>query len=288
MSEDASVGALQRGAAARLEAAGIDSAHLDARVLMAFALGRDAGWLIGHRDDPMTGEQKSRFEALVARRAAREPLAYITGEREFWSLPFRVSPATLIPRPDTETLVEAVLAVFPDRDGAARILDLGTGSGCILLALLHERMAAQGVGIDIAPQVLDVARMNAAALGLADRVGFRAGSWFEALAPGEIFDVIVTNPPYITVAEMSELAPEISRHEPPSALAAGADGLDAYRQILAGLAGRLRTGGVFAGEIGHRQGMAVAQLARAHGLEEVRILDDQAGRARVVTGRMGS
>jgi release factor glutamine methyltransferase len=288
MSEDASVGALQRAAAARLEAAGIDSAHLDARVLMAFALGRDAGWLIGHRDDPMTAEEKSRFEALVARRAAREPLAYITGEREFWSLLFRVSPATLIPRPDTETLIEAVLAAFPDREAGIRILDLGTGSGCIVLALLHERPAAQGIGIDIAPQALDIARTNAEALGLAGRVNFRAGSWFDALAPGETFDAVVTNPPYITDAEMSELAPEISGHEPAGALAAGGDGLDAYRKIFSGLTGRLCAGGIFAGEIGHRQGIAAAQLARAHGLEEVRILDDQAGRARVVTGRMGS
>jgi release factor glutamine methyltransferase len=288
MSGDARVGAVQRAAAARLEAAGVDGAHLDARVLMAFALGRDAGWLIGHRDEVLASEEQSHFEALVARRAAREPLAYITGEREFWSLPFRVSPATLIPRPDTETLVEAVLAALPDRDGTARILDLGTGSGCIVLALLHERPAAQGVGIDIAPQALDVAKVNANALGLAGRADFRAGSWFDVLAPDETFDVIVTNPPYITENEMVELAPEISGHEPPGALAAGADGLDAYRQIFAGLAGRLRTGGVFAGEIGHRQGMAAVQLARAHGLEEVRILDDQAGRARVVTGRMGS
>lgn len=288
MSDETSVGALQRAAAARLESVGIDSAHLDARVLMAFALGRDAGWLIGHRDELLSVEAQSRFEALVARRAAREPLAYITGEREFWSLPFRVSPATLIPRPDTETLVEAALAALPDRDGAAHILDLGTGSGCIVLALLHERPAAHGIGIDVAPQALDLARTNAASLGLAGRVDFRAGSWFEALAPGEKFDAIVTNPPYITVAEMSELAPEISGHEPSGALAAGADGLDAYRQIFAGLAGRLRTGGFFAGEIGHLQGSAAAQLARAHGLEEVRILDDRAGRERVVTGRMGS
>jgi release factor glutamine methyltransferase len=281
-----SVGAVMRAAVERLAAAGIDSARLDARVLMGFALGRDAGWLIGHRDDALSAADADRFEGLLARREARAPLAYITGEREFWSLSFRVTPATLIPRPETETLIETVLAAFPNRDAAFRILDLGTGSGCILLALLHERPRASGVGIDTSAAALDVAAANAEALGLSGRCEFRLGSWFSTLADREVFDAVVTNPPYVTSAEMEELPPEVAGHEPEGALAAGGDGLDAYRDILPGLTGRLRPGGFFAGEIGWRQGEAAVALARDHGLEGVEIRADGAGRARVLTASM--
>ncbi len=285
---DVSVGAAMAEAAARLAAAGIETARLDARLLLGHALGRDAGWLIGHRDDILSAAERADFETLVRRREGREPLAYILGTREFWSLLFRVTPATLIPRPETEILVEAVLDAFAASDAVFRIADLGTGTGCVMLSILNERPVATGVGIDLSTEALAVARGNAAALGLGKRAEFRQGSWFAALGADEVFDVIVTNPPYISDAEMAALAPEIANHEPLSALTAGRDGLDAYRRIFPGLAGRLRAGGLFAGEIGHLQGNAAAALAREQGLEKVEILADAAGRPRCVLGRMGN
>jgi len=280
-----SVGALLQAAAARLSDAGIDTARLDARVLMTHALGVDAGWLIGHRDDVLEDAGAAAFEALVARRQAREPLAYITGEREFWSLAFKVSPATLIPRPDTETLVDAVLArVDPQADGL-RVLDLGTGSGCLLLAILSECPGAEGIGVDVSEAAMEVAAENARRLGFDGRATFRCGSWFEPLPADMRFDVIVANPPYITTDEMAGLQPEIADFEPWSALEAGADGLDAYREILSGVTARLRPGGLFAGEIGETQGPAAAALAQAEGLLDVAVVDDMAGRARCILGR---
>ncbi len=280
-----SVGALLSDAARRLGDAGVESPRLDARVLLGFALGRDAGWLIGHRDDVPPDAACRQFETLIRRRAAREPVAYILGVREFWSLSFRVTPATLIPRPETETLVEAVLAAYPDTDAPLRILDLGTGSGCILLALLHERPAASGTGVDVNADAVLVAAENARSLGLAARAEFRRGDWFGPLVRDEMFDVVVTNPPYVSAEEMAALAPEIADHEPEAALFAGDDGLDAYREIFSGLPGWLRPGGLFAGEIGHRQGVAAAELARAQGFGAVEIRPDGAGLPRLLVGR---
>jgi release factor glutamine methyltransferase len=284
----ATVGALLAAAATRLADAGVDSARLDARLLMAAALDVDQGWLIGHRDDALDAARADAFEALVARRAAREPLAHIVGEREFWSLAFKVTPATLIPRPETETLVETVLARIDEQADDLRILDLGTGSGCLLLAILSECPNARGIGIDLSEAALEVACENAARLGLAARAEFRCGHWFEALDGNSGFDVIVTNPPYVTTAEMAGLQPEIADFEPWSALEAGADGLDAYRDIFAGVARQLRPGGVFAGEIGHAQGEAAADLARRSGLTAVAVIADLAGRARCITGTSAS
>jgi release factor glutamine methyltransferase len=279
-----SVGFLIDAAAKAFTDAGIDTPRLDARLLVAHGLGRDPGWLIGHPEAMPAPDQARDIEALVSRRAAREPLAYITGEKEFWSLPFMVTPATLIPRPDSETLVETVLERVPDRGRALRVLDLGTGSGCLLLALLHELPGAAGVGIDRSAEALEVAMENARALGFAARARFMQGHWLEPLSGEAPFDVVVTNPPYVSDAEMAALAPEILGFEPETALRAGADGLDDYREILVGLAGRLAPGGLFCGEIGERQGAAAAELARQAGLECVHIQADAAGRARCIYG----
>ena len=279
-----SVGFLVDAAAKTFTDAGIDTPRLDARLLVAYGLGRDPGWLIGHPEAIPSPEEARRIEALISRRAAREPLAYITGEKEFWSLSFKVTPATLIPRPDSETLVEKVLDRIQNRQAALRLLDLGTGSGCLLLALSHELPNARGVGIDRSADALTVARENGQALGLGERVRFLLGNWFAPLSGAAPFDIVIANPPYVSDAEMVTLEPEILGFEPETALRAGADGLDDYREILAGLLDWLAPGGLFCGEIGERQGAAAAELARQAGLSGVGVEADGAGRARCICG----
>ncbi len=241
-------------AAATLRAAGIENPEKEARRLAAFAAGTDAAGLLG-RDEI----DAAALAALTARRAAHEPLAYITGRREFWGLDFAVSPATLIPRPDSETLIELAIAHKP----ALRILDLGTGTGCLLLALLHEWPAATGIGVDLAPAAAALAARNAAALGLADRACFIAGRWAAALASG--FDLVISNPPYIESGDLQHLMPEVAGHEPAAALDGGADGLAAYRAIIAALPGLLTPEGAAILELGAGQAAAVTALAAAAG-----------------------
>ncbi|MBT6093540.1 MAG: peptide chain release factor N(5)-glutamine methyltransferase, partial [Rhodospirillaceae bacterium] len=189
-----SVGFMQDAAARVFADAGIDTPRLDARLIMAHGLQRDTGWLIGYPEAELTTAQSSHLEALISRRAAREPLAYILGRKEFWSLEFKVSSATLIPRPDSETLVEAVLQRFADRDAAPRVLDLGTGSGCLLLSILHELPRAVGIGVDRSAGALRVAEDNAERLGLAPRCRFFEGNWFSALDNSGVdpFDIVLT------------------------------------------------------------------------------------------------
>jgi release factor glutamine methyltransferase len=236
--------------AARLVAAGIEDARREARILLAAALGVDAAGLLALDDvDP------TRFETMVGRRQAREPLAYITGRREFFGLMFEVSPATLIPRPDSETIVEAALAL----PSPARVLDLGTGTGCLLLAVLHNRQGALGVGVDLAPEAAALAARNAAALGLDDRAMFLAGDWADALSGS--FDLILSNPPYISGAAIAGLMPEVARYEPGRALDGGADGLAAYQRIIARLPDLLAPGGAAVLELGAGQAASLATLA---------------------------
>ena len=241
--------------AARLTQAGIEEPRREARLLLAAAEGISAARLL--LLDEVAPE---RFEPLVARRAAREPLAYILGRKEFWGLTFAVSPATLIPRPDTETLVEAVLAlgITP-----ARVLDLGTGTGCLLLALLSEFPAAFGVGVDISPAAAALAADNARSLGLADRAAFCAGNWAAAL--GGMFDLVVSNPPYIPGADIAGLMPEVAAFEPASALHGGADGLEAYRLLMAALPRLLTANGAAVLELGVGQAPDVTALAAQAG-----------------------
>jgi release factor glutamine methyltransferase len=247
-----------RAGAARLEAAGIENARREARRILAHALGMQPAELLFQPQAPVPTDA---FDALLARRAAREPLALITGHQEFWSLDFAVSPDTLVPRPDSETLIEAALAAFPARDGVGRVLDLGTGTGCLLLAALHEFPVAFGIGVDRIPVAAALARRNAAALGLAGRTAFLCGDWASALAGR--FDLVLCNPPYIPAAEIASLMPEVALHEPGSALSGGADGLDAYRAVIATLPGLLAPDGAAILELGQGQAPAVAALAGA-------------------------
>ena len=234
-----------------------ETPRLDARLLLAHALGLTRNDLIR---DPARGIDDGAYRTLLARRLAREPLALIVGRREFWSLEFQVSPATLVPRPDSETLIDAALAVFAGKPAPAKVLDLGTGTGCLLLALLTEFPSAFGVGLDRSPAAAALAKTNAATLGLAGRSAFLAGDWTAPLAGR--FDLIVSNPPYIPSADIPLLMPEVADHEPRSALDGGADGYDAYRAIIADLNNCLTPAGVAVLELGQGQAISVTDIAR--------------------------
>lgn len=272
---NATVGAALDGAARRLAAAGIDSPRLDARVLLGHVLGVDPGTLALRRDDALAADAAERFAAVVARRAAHEPAAYIVGHREFWSLDFAVTPDVLIPRPDSETLVAAALECFPARDGALSVLDLGTGSGCLLLAVLHERPRAHGVGVDASPGAVAVAAANAARLGLAGRARFVTRNW-AGYRDGP-FDLVLANPPYIPAGDVAALAPEVRAHEPLAALAAGADGLDAYRSLAGILPALLAAAGRAVVEVGAGQAESAEACLCAGGLRALARRRDLAG-----------
>jgi release factor glutamine methyltransferase len=239
----------------RLKAAGIEEPRREARLILAAALGTSAAGLLA-RDEV----DRSVYLPLLTRREVREPLAYITGHREFWGLDFAVSPATLIPRPDSETLVEAVL------DSGLRpqaVLDLGTGTGCLLLAVLHEFPLAFGVGVDITPEAAALARENAQKLGFASRTAFMAGNWADALT-GK-FDLILSNPPYIESADIPRLMPEVADYEPLTALDGGADGLGAYARIISTLPRILHENGIAVLELGLGQAKFIRELAAQAG-----------------------
>lgn len=253
----------------RLAAAGVPSPGLDARLLVASALGVRPVDLLSDPRMPVPEAAASRLSPMVARRIGREPVARILGQREFWSLPFKVTPATLDPRPDSETLVDAVLRDTDDRNAPLRLLDIGAGSGCLLLALLHELPRVSGVGVDVEPHAVATARDNAADLGLSGRVRFAVADWRDAGFAAELgtdFDRIVANPPYIPDDEIAGLDPEVSRHDPWMALAGGADGLDAYRQLGPHMAGLTAPGGRVYMEIGAGQRRRVAAILGKHGV----------------------
>ncbi|MGE5537621.1 MAG: peptide chain release factor N(5)-glutamine methyltransferase [Gemmatimonas sp.] len=267
---------------------GIDEPRAEARRLVALATGLRTEEVLARRDEPLAAAAERRLDDVVARRAAHEPFAYIAGEREFWSLPLRVSPGTLIPRPDTETVVEAALAwLRAQRIEAPRILDIGTGTGCIVLALLSELPRATAVAVDISDEAVAVAHDNARALGLESRVMVRRGSWTEGIS--ESFDLIVSNPPYIRDADAASLPRDVVGYEPHAALFGGADGLDSYRAIAAGAAPLLKRGGALVVEVGAGQADDVATLFRGAGLDIVGVRSDLAGIARcVVATRSGN
>lgn len=269
-----------------LAAAGVEDARRDARLLLAAAIGCDASALVIEPGRMVDGRSAERFARFVERRQAREPVSRILGRREFWSLRFRLAPATLDPRPDSETLIEAALATIPDRAAALRLLDLGTGTGCLLLALLAELPNAAGLGVDIEPAAVAAARENAASLGLAGRASFRVGDWTAGIE--ESFDVIVANPPYVPDPEIDRLAPEVARWEPRRALAGGADGLDAYRALAPRILDRLAPEGVAVLEFGAGQDRDVAAILAAAGLEIRGVRHDLGGVLRCAVAVRGS
>jgi release factor glutamine methyltransferase len=265
------------GAVARLTVAGVADPARDARLLLAEAVGVPADRLNLYMDQGLDAAEQARFETLVAARAARQPVAQILGRRMFWGRWFKVTRDVLDPRPETETLIAAALeARF------ARVLDLGTGSGAIVLSLLAERLGASGVGVDLSPAALAVAQENARALGVADRVALQPGNWCAGLEGP--FDLIVSNPPYIAADEMPGLAPETRDWEPALALTPGGDGLDAYRAIAAQAGQVAGPGARILLEIGPTQAAAVTGLLAARGWVDLRVVPDLDGRDRVVAG----
>jgi release factor glutamine methyltransferase len=273
--EGITVGDALADAIPALAAACIDEPRREARLLLSVVLGVDAAAIIGNPDRLLQAEERARFATLVVRRAAHEPAARLFGRRQFWSLDFALSAETLVPRPDSETVVEAVLAHLGDRGAPLRLLDLGTGSGCLLLALLSELPAASGIGIDIAPNAALTARRNAVALGLGNRSDFIAGSWGTALAGR--FDIVVANPPYIPSSAIAGLAPEVGRHDPHRALDGGCDGLTAYRALAPEAMCLVREGGLAAFELGVGQAQPVAAIMQGAGLAIVEIRRDLKG-----------
>jgi release factor glutamine methyltransferase len=298
-SHDASPPGAQRGAAERshdnwtvlslltwttdhFASKGIESARLDAECLLAHALGTQRLQLYLDFDKPVNEAERARFRDLVKRRVGdRVPVAHLLGSKEFWSLAFEVGPDVLTPRPETETLVQAGL----DRlgPGPATVLDVGTGSGCVALAIASERAEARITASDVSQAALAVAARNAAALGLEERVTFVRGSLFEPVAQGR-FDLVVSNPPYVAETLRPSLAPELA-HEPPEALFSGPDGLDTLRELVGAVPARLASGGAFAVELSPEQAETVAGWCREAGLLDVTLHCDLAGRPRVVAAR---
>lgn len=264
-----------QNAARNLAAAEVESPALDARLLLQHAIGCTHEELVRDDDRALTSDEMTRYEALISRRAAREPLSHIIGRRAFWKDEFIVSADVLDPRPDSECLIEALLARRPDRMMPLKILDFGTGSGCLLLSLLREYPIATGLGIDISPAALNIASGNAEALGLANRAEFRLGSWGETLQTR--YDMIVSNPPYIAEHECLTLAPEVKDFEPLLALSGGADGLACYQLLLPHMARCLKPGGIAAVELGAGQDQAVAAITHRAGLNVSAVIADLAG-----------
>lgn len=270
------------GAKDRLKAAGVDSPVIDARLLVEAACGARRVELVTDPYRPVTDDQAAALEALLVRRERREPVSRILGAKGFWKIMLRVTPDVLTPRPDTETILDVVLKVH-DEHSRFRVLDLGVGSGAILLAILAERQGAVGLGIDVSDEALAVARDNAASLGLENRAALLRSDW-TALLQEEEFDVVVSNPPYIPTAVIPTLEPEVKDHEPHLALDGGEDGLDHYRLLAPEILRVLKPGGLFAVEIGYDQSEQVQALFRAAGAEEVQTSKDLGMNDRVVTG----
>lgn len=285
MAENASYDALLRDTAVALTAAGIDNVRFEARLLLSRAAGLTIEQLIARGPDAAPAAVATLLRELTARRVRREPMAYILGEREFWGLPFTVSPAVLIPRPDSETVIETVLDLLPDRSRKLRILDLGLGSGCLLLTLLREYPQATGVGIDASEAALAVARANAETLGVASRARLLAADWRQEGWMSSLegpFDLLVSNPPYIESAAVEGLMPEVSAHEPRLALDGGADGLAAYRIIAAAAPRLVAAGGWAVAEGGEGQAADIAALFAAAGFSPRSPRQDLGGVDRVV------
>ncbi len=258
-----------------LSAAGIEGPDRDARVLLAHVMEIDQASLMARMNDPLPQSALYGMDRVVAVRSLHQPVSHITGKRGFWNHEFMVNSDVLDPRPDTETLVAAAL-----EQPFNNVLDLGTGSGAIVLSLLAERPQAMGVATDISAKALDIARRNAGRIGVADRVQFKESDWFENVSGP--FDLVVSNPPYIADSEMQDLAPEVRDWEPHLALTPGGDGLDAYRRIAQGLKAVLAPGGRAFFEIGYRQAVDVREIFTSAGFTQLKVLPDLSGHDRVI------
>ncbi|HEY5204147.1 MAG TPA: peptide chain release factor N(5)-glutamine methyltransferase [Roseiarcus sp.] len=267
----------------RLEAGGIESPVIDARLLVEAASGATRADIIAEPRRPLSRLQTDTLEGYLKRREQREPVSHILGAKGFWKIMLRVTPDVLAPRPDTETILDVVLPLFAENE-AFSVLDLGIGSGAILLAILAERPAARGLGVDASDEALAVARENAANLGLASRAALMHTDWTAGLGDGQ-FDLVVSNPPYIRSADLASLPPEVRDHEPRLALDGGRDGLRAYRALAPQILRVLRPGGWFAVEFGLGQGEAVERLFAKAGARELVVTRDLATHERVLSGR---
>ncbi|MBP0447606.1 peptide chain release factor N(5)-glutamine methyltransferase [Roseomonas sp. SSH11] len=270
-----SVGAFLCQAGQVLRAAAVEAPRLEARLLLAHAMGCRQEDLLRDPRAPVGPEAQQRFRAALSARARHVPMAHLIGSAGFWTLDLLSDPSTLIPRADTETLVELALDTFPDRSSVTRLLDLGTGTGALLLACLAEFPGAFGVGVDRNPRAAALARANAARNGLADRAALLAGDWADALSGR--FDLILSNPPYIESSSIPGLMPEVALHEPALALDGGADGLDAYRALASALPRLLAAGGKAVLELGQGQQAPVEAIMRGAGLRPLGCREDLGG-----------
>ncbi|MET0667021.1 MAG: peptide chain release factor N(5)-glutamine methyltransferase [Methyloceanibacter sp.] len=277
------IGAAWRGVRDLFRRAGIETPELDARLLAEVAFGLDRLELVNREREPAPADALAKMQLMAERRLRGEPVTRILGEREFFGLTFKLNEATLVPRPETEMLVVRTLQLLEGR-ARKRILDLGTGSGCIAVSVLTESPSATAIGVDLANDAILAAEGNAERHGVAKRFEARKGSWFDALQAGETFDVIVSNPPYIESATIGTLKPEVKDHDPHLALDGGPDGLDAYRAIIAQAPVWLKPDGWVVVEVGADQGHLVKALFTKAGLVEVAIEKDLAGLDRMVVG----
>jgi release factor glutamine methyltransferase len=279
--------ALIRWADERFKKEGMATPRLDAEILLAEALGMDRVGLYTHYDQPLLADELARFKQLVLRRLRREPVAYILGRREFWSLPLRITPDVLIPRPETETLVAEALRVLSPADQAELLLlEIGTGSGAISIALAKELPEAKITATDLSPKALSVAEENAAKNKVRDQIRFLQGDLFHPVPKGAAFDLVVSNPPYITRRQLSSLMPEIRDYEPRIALDGGKDGLDFFRRALPAVGEYLRPGGWFLAEMGAGQDRQVLEIAAKNlELDSLSFAKDLSGISRVFKAR---
>ena len=280
----ASAGRLLERGASELERVGVSDSRFQAELLLRHAFGCSRESLLTRLNDPVPAEVSGHFFQLIERRRGRVPVQYVLGSQEFYGLTFRVTPAVLIPRPETEGVVEQALESIRSFEGGARIADVGCGSGCIAIALAHELPDASLVAIDISPAALAIARENAINNGVAGRVKFIEGDLLRDVEASSM-NLIVSNPPYVPNDELATLEPEVADHEPRSALAGGPDGLDVMRRLLPQARDALVSGGTFCVEIGHGQAEGVEALVRESGLEHARTAPDLAGIPRVVVAR---
>lgn len=266
----------------RLRESGSTTPELDALLLLCHATGQDRIGVYATPTKQLTSEQYAKFDGFVGRREKAEPMAYILGEKGFWAFDLKVRKGVLIPRPDTETLIEAILEKYKDRTQPLTILELGVGTGAIILSLLHELPKATGLGVDISPEALACAEENAEANHIEKRLTLRASRWFDNVSE-EGFDIIVSNPPYIKTADIPNLMRDVAQHEPSLALDGGADGLDAYRLIIKEAPAKLKAGGLLAFEIGYDQADAVQILLKqSNHFEAAQVVQDLAEHDRVV------